>query len=135
MVRFNKYLERLGLKETDYPFNVVEGDERYLEDEDGFRDCEFFSLDYSLSLYIYSQLCYFKEHCLYGVPCEFEPEDWEAIIDKMIEAFKLIITEAQVPSETMHLSRKQKIIESKNREKKIKYGLRLFVKYFRHLWY
>ena len=120
MLKYNKYLKELGIKETDYPFAIVEGDSRYVEDEDGFRNCEFFSLDYSLSLYIYSQLCYFRDNCLYGVPCDFEPEEWEATIGKMIEAFKLIITQDNC---------------SKNKQKKIRYGLRLFAKYFKHLWF
>ena len=74
MVKYNKYLKELGLNKNDYPFNIVEGDERYFEDEDGFKNSEFFSLDYSLSLYIYSQLCYFREHCLYGYPNGFTEE-------------------------------------------------------------
>ena len=89
MVKYNKYLKELGLKEDDYPFNIVEGDSRYVEDEDGFKGNEFFSLDYSLSLYIYSQLCYFKENCLFCYPSELTLEQWKDILNKMIEAFKL----------------------------------------------
>ena len=127
MLKYNHYLKELGIKETDYPFNTVEGDSRYIEDEEGFKNSEFFSLDYSLSLYIYSQLCYFRDNCLYGIPCDFEPEQWEATIDKMIEAFKLIITQPHSDSLTIE--------DSKNRQKKIRYGMRLFIKYFRHLWF
>lgn len=135
MVKYNKYLKELGISENDYPFNVVKGDERYFEDEDGFKSSEFFSLDYSLSLYIYSQLCYFREHCLYGYPNGFTEEKWKDTLDKMIEAFKLIILTDQSFEQTMHLSIGERNIISKNREKKINYGLKLFAKYFRHLWY
>ncbi len=135
MVKYNKYLKELGLKEDDYPFNVVEGDSRYIEDEDGFKGNEFFSLDYSLSLYIYSQLCYFKENCLFCYPSELTLEQWEDILNKMIEAFKLMIIEDKTFEQTMHLGVKEQKIISKNKQKKINYGLRLFIKYFRDLWY
>ena len=135
MVKFNKYLKELGLKEDDYPFNRVEGDSYYVEDEEGFKKSEFFSLDYSLSLYIYSQLCYFREYCLYGYPNGFTEEKWKDTLDKMIEAFKLIITEDQSFQQSMHLNIGERKIISKNRQKKINYGLRLFIKYFRNLWY
>lgn len=135
MIKYNKYLKELGINETDYPFNVIEEDSYYIEDEEGFKKSEFFSLDYSLSLYIYSQLCYFREHCLYGYPNGFTEEKWKDTIDKMIEAFKLIITEDQSFQESMHLNIKKRNIISKNRQKKINYGLKLFVKYYRNLWY
>ena len=135
MVKFNKYLKELGLNEDDYPFNRVEGDSYYVEDEEGFKKSEFFSLDYSLSLYIYSQLCYFREYCLYGYPNGFTEEKWKDTLDKMIEAFKLIITEDQSFQQSMHLNIGERKIISKNRQKKINYGLRLFIKYFRNLWY
>lgn len=135
MVKMNKYLRELGLKESDYPFTNVEGDDRYIEDEEGFRDCEFFSLDYSLSLYIYSQLCYFRENCLYGYPCGMTEEKWKSILDKMIEAFKLMIVEDQSFYQSMHLNIGERNIISKNRQKKINHGLRLFIKYYNNLWY
>ena len=68
-MKFNHYYKELGLKETDFPF---EGHEdicnRNLEDEEGFAGIEFFSLDYSLALYIYGRLRYFQDHCLIGHP-------------------------------------------------------------------
>ena len=129
MVKYNKYLKEIGIRKDSYPFedSSDKKDKAYKEDKEGFKPAEFYSLDYSLSLYIYSQLCYFRDHCLYGFPCEMTFEEWKSIVDKMIEAFKLIITDDDYDclDKTM----------SKNREKKIKYGLRLFAKYFRHLWY
>ena len=70
-LKLNKYLKELGLNEKNcYLFNKdnIESDDRYKPDEDGFIDAEHFSLDYSLSLYIYSQLCYFRDNCLIGYP-------------------------------------------------------------------
>ena len=93
MIKYNKYLKEIGVKEDSYPFkdNWNKNDKAYKEDKEGFRPAEFYSLDYSLSLYIYSHLCYFRDHCLYGFPDGMTFEEWKDIIDKMIEAFKLII--------------------------------------------
>lgn len=124
MIKLNKYLQELGIDENYWLFNKENNeDPRYEEDEEGFKDAEFFSLDISLSLYIYSHLCYFRDHCLVGMPVGMEFEEWKSIIDKMIEAFKLIII-----SDTDAL-------ESKKRNHKINRGLKLFAKYFRDLWY
>lgn len=132
MLKYNKYLKELGIEENSFPFSVVEGDSRYVEDEDGFRDCEFFNMDSTLAMIIYSHLCYFRDNCLVGCPGYMEPEEWRAIIDKMIEAFKLYIVEEK--DYWLHNDYERKII-SKNRNKKINYGMKLFVKYFGHLWY
>ena len=59
-------------------------------------------------------------------------DEWKSIIDKMIEAFKLMI----IADESYNLiSSKEMKNYSKNRRKKINYGLRLFIKYYNHLWY
>lgn len=52
-------------------------------------------------------------------------EKWKEIIDKMIEAFRLQID----------LDENINNIDSKNRKKKINYGMRLFIKYYNHLWW
>ena len=59
-LKLNKYLKELGIDENNWLFNKI--DDRYKPDEEGFVDAEHFSLDYSLSLYIYSQLCYFRDN-------------------------------------------------------------------------
>ena len=129
----NKYLKELGIDEHYWLFDKSNQDDpRYVPNEEGFVDAEHFSLDTSLSLYIYSQLCYFKEHCLYGTPMGMSIEKWTNILDAMIEAFRLLIIEEQIEP---WQSEKERHILSKNREKKINYGMRLFIKYYRHLWY
>lgn len=125
MIQLNRYLRELGIDEKNWLFNKEnkENDDRYNPDEEGFVNAEFFNLDYSLSLYIYSHLCYFRDYCLNGHPSSMTFEQWKSIIDKMIEAFKLQITTDNEWS------------VSKNKQKKIKYGMRLFIKYYNHLWY
>ena len=130
----NKYLKEIGIDENYWLFNKNnQNDLRYVPDKEGFVDAEHFSLDTTLSLYIYSQLCYFKEYCIkYTTPVELTHEKWVEIVDLMIEAFKLMIVEDTNP---LTRNRKEQYYFSKNKRKKINYGLKLFIKYFHSLWY
>ena len=125
VIQLNKYLREIGIDENYWLFKKEnkENDDRYIPDEDGFVNAETFNLDTSLSMYIYSQLCYFRDNCLNGYPSSMTFEEWKSIIDKMIEAFKLQITE------------KNSYEISKNKQKKINYGMRLFIKYYNNLWW
>lgn len=68
-MKFNHYYKELDLCEKDFPFEQYEDIyDRNKEDEEGFSDIEFFSLDYSLAIYIYGRLRYFQDHCLVGCP-------------------------------------------------------------------
>lgn len=123
MLVLNKYLRELGIDENYWLFaDRNNGDKRYEPDEDDFINAEFFNLDMTFSMYIYSHLCYFRDNCLNGYPGSMTFEQWKDIINKMIEAFKLQIIE-------------DNNILSKNKQKKIKYGMRLFIKYYNYLWF
>ena len=130
----NKYLRELGIDENYWLFNKDnQDDNRYIPDEDGFVDAEHFGLDTTLSLYIYSQLCYFRDYPMTcGTPCGMTHEQWEGIVNSMIEAFKLMIVE---DNESWTLTDKERRYRSKNRRKKINHGLRMFIKYYHNLWY
>lgn len=131
----NKYLKEIGIDENYWLFSKDnQDDNRYIPDEEGFVDAEHFSLDASLSLYIYSQLCYFREYCLVGHPMGMTFEEWQTKLDAMIEAFKLMIIEEDY-SERWLLTEKEQKQLTKNKQKKINYGLRLFIKYYHSLWY
>ena len=123
MLQLNKYLRELGIDENYWLFKDEE-DGRYKPDEDGFVNAETFNLDATLSMVIYSYLCYFRDNCLVGHPGSMTFEKWKEIIDKMIEAFRLQID----------LDENINNIDSKNRRKKINYGMRLFIKYYNCLW-
>ena len=126
MLQLNKYLRELGIDENYWLFKNAKNndDNRYLPDEDGFVNAETFNLDATLSMVIYSYLCYFRDNCLVGHPGSMTFEKWKEIIDKMIEAFKLQIDlDSNID------------LPSKNRQKKINYGMRLFIKYYNHLWW
>lgn len=132
-MKWTHYYEELGLCPTDYPF---EGHEdiigRNIPDEEGFVSQEFFSLDYSLALYIYGRLRYFQDNCLVGYPMGMTEEEWGSILKKMIKAFKLYCVHED---RDMRISEQERKTRSKNRQKQINYGMRLFIKYFSHLWY
>lgn len=130
----NKYLRELGIDENYWLFNKSnQDDSRYVPDEDGFVDAEHFNLDTTLSLYIYSQLCYFRDYPMTcGTPVGMTHEQWEGIVNSMIEAFKLMIVE---DNESWTLTEKERKYHSKNRSKKINHGLRMFIKYYHNLWY
>jgi hypothetical protein len=130
----NKYLRELGIDEKYWLFNKSNQDDpRYVPDEDGFVDAEHFNLDTTLSLYIYSQLCYFRDYPMTCVtPVGMTHEQWEGIVNSMIEAFKLMIVE---DNESWTLTDKERQYHSKNRRKKINHGLRMFIKYYHSLWY
>lgn len=124
MLQLNKYLRELGIDENYWLFKDAE-DDRYKPDEDGFVNAETFNLDATLSMIIYSYLCYFRDNCLVGHPGCMTFEKWKEIIDKMIEAFRLQID----------LDENIDNINSKNKQKKINYGMRLFIKYYNDLWW
>ena len=152
LMKINKYLKELGLEWYDLPGNYDEkleeekpdvpaADCRNKEDEEGFCTFEFFSLDYTLSLFIYSKLCFFREHiadlatpgCLTSYyNCSSEEErkkrsaaahqKWLEILDKMIEAFRI-----QIQGE-------REGYEGIDREKQ-REGMQLFIEYYNYLWY
>ena len=128
MLQLNKYLKELGIDENYWLFRDKQlNDNRYKPDEDGFVNAEFWNLDSTFAMYIYSHLCYFKEHCNVGHPGNMTWKQWNKCLDDMITAFRLLVEEDKITD--------YKSMQSKNREKKINYGLRLFAKHMRSLWY
>lgn len=106
-------------------------DRRNKIDKNGFCEYEFFSLDYSMALYIYPRLCEFRnEYAECGTPSCFctsdndaiNQEKWFEVLDKMIMAFKYIIKEPKGGD----YETQDKIIEE---------GLKLFAEYYRCLWW
>ena len=125
MLQLNKYLREIGIDENYWLFKN-QNDARYEPDEEGFIAAEYWNLDATLAMIIYSSLRYFKDHCNYGCPGDMTKEQWDKCLNNMIIAFELLVKE-----ENYNLTKMQ----SKNKEKKIKYGLRLFAKHFNNLWY
>lgn len=128
MIKPNKYLKEIGIDENFWLFkDSKSSDKRFEPDEDGFVNAEFWNLDGTFAMYIYSHLCYFREHCNFGHPGNMTQEQWNKCLNDMITAFRLLVEEDKITD--------YKSVQSKNKEKKINYGLRLFAKHFRALWY
>lgn len=101
----------------------------------GFDPKELWSLDHTMAKWVIPRLKRLKEtkhgvpH-IEGFPVEHDEESfdeqcrvWYSYLDKMIEAFTLILKEFDDVS----------VEEMKDNDKKIEEGLFLFAKYYRHL--
>lgn len=78
---------------------------------------DLFNLDTTLALIILPALKAFREE-LVCRPSNLSMKQWEGIIDKMIAAFQTILEEK----------------EENCLNEEVAKGLRLFAKYYRHLW-
>lgn len=149
-MKINKYLKELGLEKWDMPGyydkkikeDVAGADIRNKEDEEGFCEREFFNLDYTLALYIYPRLCYYRDNIsdliVPGVLCGVEYSDireeekekmkkekeekWHEILDKMIEGFRIKIVGYREGYEGVDAA-------------KVREGMQAFVDYYDCLWY
>ena len=88
--------------------------------EYGFSVYEFFNLDHTFDLLIYPRLCYFRDHCNVGSPGGMSFEEWNNILDNMIEGFRLSLTVDYA---------------TRNQQEKIDNALKLFAEYYHCLWY
>ena len=90
MLQLNKYLREVGIDENYWLFKN-QNDARYEPDEEGFIAAEYWNLDATLAMIIYSSLRYFKDHCNCGCPGCMTQEQWDKCLDNMIIAFKLLV--------------------------------------------
>lgn len=139
-MKINKYLKKLGLKQYDMPgyynedlenhphlCDVPGADIRNKEDNEGFCDYEFFNLEHTLDLIIYSKLCYFREHCAdFGTPScfsswhtqtekqrEMSHKAWLKTLDEIIEGFRISIvgfTEGQEGIEALKIQKARHLL-------------------------
>lgn len=147
-MKHNKYLKEIGIEWYDLPGTYQDGNEnkeeindtaagdcRNQEDNEGFCGYEFFNLDYTLNLFIYSKLCYFREYiadlatpgCLISHSTDRNNDDqqkdnklWKKILDEMIDGFKVALIGDLSDSEVRY---------------KITHARRLLAEYWDCLWY
>lgn len=127
----------------DNYFEAPAFDKRNKIDKTGFCVYEFYSLDYSLALYIYPRLCEFREkYAKYGTPSCFcfdeegkqykddtGHEKWLKELDKMILGFRFIIQEPECPKGVEYKEHNEYI------SKTIEEGLNSFATYYCCLWW
>lgn len=148
MLHLNKYLKEIGYTEKSFPFEGHnKKDKRYKPDEDGFRAAEFYSLDHTFNLYIYSHLCYFREHIAdSSTPGPFLFKDgvedyenghkrWLKLVDKIIFGLKLEIIDDEKEKQKLLKTNKTGTELDKLVTKKACRARELLVKYWYCFWY
>lgn len=90
----------------------------------GWDDSETWSLDVPIANFILPRLIRFRE-IRGGRPCDMTEKKWDAILGKMIDAFTLVADPKT--SDEWRWSEEQ--------TETVNTGLRLFGKYFGHLWW
>ena len=93
----------------------------------GFDERVVWDLEIELAKIILPRLVFFKNSDRKAHPIGISPKTWEKILDKMILAFELILSEFE---EEKMPSKKEWL----KRDKQIDEGLELFGKHFRDLW-
>lgn len=132
MLRPNHYIAALGYTPKTYfkeQLNPTETDSRYFPDSEDFCPAEFWDLDQTLSLVIYSYLSYFRENVApnsYPNKCK-DGEEWLAILDKMIAGFA-----AQIKLHKVGYS--LPLEERMSLQDQFKEGFDLLYKYYPNLW-
>lgn len=117
MIKHSKYLKEIGVDPME---GFDKKDPRYKIDKElGFAQSETWNLYYSLALEIYPRLCYFRG-IAGAYPLGLNEKEWDEILDKMIKAFKLILTDNRYRDEDLEA---------------IGEGLSLFAKWYLALWW
>ena len=132
-------LRKLGLTSKDIFFDDELSDE-FIHDKRrlrwnrmkkryGFDDRELWDLDFTLAVYIYPRLKYFREHYANDFhPCDVaDSEEWKNILDTMLFAFEDTLKKDSRDS--------LEVDDYKAYNDKIAEGLMLFGKYFQSLWW
>lgn len=117
MIKHSKYLKEIGVNPME---RFDRKDPRYKIDKElGFAQFETWDLYYSLASEIYPRLCYFRE--ISGAhPIGSNEKEWDETLGKMVEAFKLILTNNRYRDEDLEA---------------IEEGLNLFAKWYLALWW
>ena len=95
----------------------------------GFDDTETWSLDQTVAKFVLPRLKRFKE-VNNGFPALLKSDEWDAILDKMIDGFECVLKR-----ECWALEYTEDQKEWKKVDKRARDGLRLFAKHFRELWW
>lgn len=86
MLIHNKYLEELGVGKNTYPLGNSCDHETELDEEAGVIPCQTWNLDLTLAMELYTYLRAFKD-IKPGHPACISSEEWDKILDEMIEGF------------------------------------------------
>ena len=98
--------------------------------KNGFFPCDCWNLDHELAVWLVPRLKLFKINN-HGYPYEFTSEQWDAILDEMIEGFSLKIREWDTWID--ELGDKRYFLTDKE-EEKVTRAFSLLGQYGQHLW-
>lgn len=118
MIRYNKYLKDVGIKKNDYPFDEIKPS----FSENKCLRIATWNCNWALVLTIYSHLKAFREYNN-GYPIGMNEEDFNAMLDEMIEGFAFYI-------KTPYCSE-----DFKEAEKKLKKSMKMLADNFEELWW
>lgn len=86
MLVHNEYLEELGITKDTYPLGNSCTHETELDEGIGVIPCQTWNLDLTLAMELYTYLRAFKD-IKPGHPACLTKEEWDNILDEMIEGF------------------------------------------------
>jgi len=120
---------------TKAPLYIDKKDKRYDKyvkqiKEKGFSDTETWCFFSVIAEFILPRLKRFKD-ITNGHPGDTTEEEWDVIIDKMIFAFEWSLEDGSMTDKYMDASTEERDAN----EEKYKEGMKLFVEYFRGLWW
>ena len=87
MLVHNKYLAELGVGENDYPLGNSCNHEAELDEEAGVIPCQTWNLNLTLAMELYTYLRALKDIKPGHPACLESMEEWDKILDEMIEGF------------------------------------------------
>ena len=87
MLVYNDYLKDLGVTKNTYPLGNSCSHETELDKESGVIPCQTWNLNLTLAMELYTYLRAFKDIKPGHPACLKSMEEWDKILDEMIEGF------------------------------------------------
>lgn len=121
-------IDTFGIKNINFTV-IDEASERWGEYKEqrlerGFDDSELWNLDRTIAKFIYPRLKAFADKTI-GTPPSLSKEEWQSILQKMLDAFDIIVDDDKYFA----------YAPSNEEDNIIAIGLDLFAKWFCHLWF
>lgn len=115
---------------TGKTYFIDEKDDRFkkfskIKERTGISPDETWNLYGNITTFVLPRLKMFKKYTIGAPGCFRSQKAWFKVLDKMIWSFEQIENEEEKPDD----------MEDAEYQKKISYGLKLFGKYFRYLWW
>lgn len=87
MLVHNRYLQELGINKDTYPLGNSCNHDAELDKDEGVIPCQTWNLNLTLAMELYTYLRTFKDEKPGYPACLKSAEQWDKILDEMIEGF------------------------------------------------